>query len=155
MSAQAGVERTELLAIPRRHGVVGYAPGVFDMFHVGHLNLLRRARLCCDHLVAGVVSDSVTMAQKGRWPVVPQDERLQVVASMDVVDEAVLQTSVDKLLIWEAVRFSEIYKGSDWQGTAGGSALERAFAAVGVRVVYLPYTEHTSTTLLRRLAHPS
>jgi glycerol-3-phosphate cytidylyltransferase len=135
--------------VPERSGVVGYAPGAYDLFHVGHLNLLRRARLRCDHLIAGVVSDRVALAQKGRWPVVPEQERLQVVASMDVVDEVVLELTTDKVLTWSSVRFDVVFKGDDWRGSPKWTALEAEFARHGVRVDYLPYTEHVSTTKLR------
>ena len=133
----------------RPAGVIGYAPGAYDLFHVGHLNLLRRARLSCDYLIAGVVSDEVALRQKGRWPVVPEEERLAVVAAMDVVDEAVMEVTTDKLLTWQSVRFDVVFKGDDWRGTPKWVALEAAFLALGVRVEYLPYTEHTSTTKLR------
>ena len=133
----------------RPSGVVGYAPGAWDLFHVGHVNLLRRAGLSCDYLIAGVVSDEVALQQKGRWPVVPQDERLAVVAAMDFVDEVVMEQTTDKLLTWRAVGFDVVFKGDDWRGSERWTALEAAFAEVGVRVEYLPYTEHTSTTMLR------
>lgn len=129
--------------------VIGYAPGVFDMFHVGHLNLLRRARLGCGRLVAGVVSDEAALRVKGRWPVVPEDERLAIVSAMTFVDVAVLEWSPDKLTVWEALRFDVLFKGDDWRGTPRGDELEQSMAGVGVRVVYLPYTAHTSTTGLR------
>ncbi len=132
-------------------GVVGYAPGAFDMFHVGHLNLLRRARLHCDYLIAGVVSDEVALRQKGRWPVVPQEERLAIVESMRFVDETYMEHTTDKLVTWQHVRFDIIFKGDDWRGSEKWNALERAFEEVGVRVAYLPYTTHTSTTRLRKL----
>lgn len=134
-----------------RPGLVGYAPGVFDLFHVGHLNVLRRARLQCDYLIAGVVSDGVALEQKGRLPVVPQEERLAVTAGMRFVDEAVMEWTSDKLHTWSLVGFDVIYKGDDWKGSAKWTRLERDFAQVGVRVVYLPYTRHTSSTLLREL----
>ncbi len=129
--------------------LIGYAPGAFDMFHIGHLNLLRRARLQCDFLVAGVVSDEVAHIQKGRRPVVPEQERLDVVRSMRFVDDAVLEQTTDKVATWRAVGFDVIYKGDDWKGSTKWAALEREFAGVGVRVVYLPYTAHTSSTSLR------
>ncbi len=132
-------------------GVVGYAPGAFDMFHVGHLNLLRRARLNCDYLIAGVVSDEVALQQKGRWPVVPQEERLEIVGSMRFVDEVFMEQTTDKLVTWRHVGFDVIFKGDDWRGSEKWNTLERAFGEVGVSVVYLPYTAHTSTTTLRRL----
>lgn len=133
------------------HGLVGYAPGVFDLFHVGHLNVLRRARLRCDHLIAGVVTDDAARQLKGRWPVVPEEERLAVVDAMRFVDRAVLEWSADKLDIWEALRFDVLFKGDDWQGSERYMAIEKQFALVGVRVIYLPYTSHTSSTKLRRV----
>ncbi len=135
--------------LPRPKGVVGYAPGAYDLFHVGHLNLLRRAWLRCDHLIAGVVCDEVARTQKGRLPVVPELERLAVVQAIDVVDDAVLELTTDKLLTWRSVRFDVVFKGDDWRGSPTWTALEERFAHVGVRVEYLPYTEHTSTTKLR------
>ena len=131
--------------------VVGYAPGAYDLFHIGHLNILRRARLNCDYLVAGVVNDEVAIAMKGRRPAVPEAERLAIVAGLDVVDAVFLEQTPDKLATWQTVRFDLIFKGNDWKGTAKGSRLEEMFARVGVQVVYLPYTEHTSTTQLRML----
>ena len=132
-----------------RTELVGYAPGAYDLFHIGHLNLLRRARMECDYLIAGVVSDEVAVAQKGRLPVVPQDKRLEIVANLDVVDEASMEWTTDKLATWERVRFDVIFKGSDWVGSTKWTALEQQFAERGVRVVYLPYTGHVSTTVLR------
>jgi glycerol-3-phosphate cytidylyltransferase len=132
-----------------RPELVGYVPGVFDLFHVGHLNMLRRARLECDVLVAGVVSDSVALAQKGRLPVVPESERLEIVESLDVVDGVHLETTTDKLATWEQVRFDIVFKGTDWEGSEKWTALARDFATRGVLVAYLPYTAHVSTTKLR------
>ncbi|WP_031507046.1 adenylyltransferase/cytidyltransferase family protein [Streptomyces megasporus] len=128
---------------------VGYAPGVYDLFHVGHLNILRHARNHCDHLVAGVVSDEMAELAKGRAPVVPLTERLEIVRSIRFVDAAFVETVPDKLETWRQVRFDAIFKGDDWRGTEKGEKLERDFATVGVDVVYFPYTVHTSSTLLR------
>ena len=147
--AERGGDRVAVGEAPR---LVGYAPGAFDMFHIGHLNLLQRARLNCDHLIAGVVSDDVAQEQKGQRPVVPQEERLAIVGSMRFVDEVYLECNIDKLVSWPCLRFDLIFKGDDWQGTEKGFRLERDFGQVGVRVVYLPYTVHTSSTRLRGLA---
>jgi len=130
---------------------VGYVPGVFDMFHVGHLNILRNARLACDHLIAGVVSDERATDVKGRLPIVPVAERLEIVRALRFVDEAVVEDVPEKLLMWERLHFDVIIKGDDWRGTPKGDKLERDFASVGVEVVYLPYTVHTSSTLLRQV----
>ncbi len=130
--------------------VIGYAPGVYDLFHVGHLNLLRTARGLCDHLIAGVVTDEAAERVKGARPVVPLGERLEIVEALRCVDEAVAEVWPTKLETWKHVPFQRFFKGSDWQGTPRGLALERDFAAVGVEVVYLPYTLQTSSTQLRR-----
>lgn len=128
---------------------VGYASGVFDMFHVGHLNLLRRARNRCRHLVVGVASDEYVERLKGRTPVVPCDERIDIISALGIVDEVVIDRSEDKVMIWEQRPFGVIFKGGDWQGTPKGYRLERAMAEIGVAVVYFPYTPHTSSSMLR------
>jgi glycerol-3-phosphate cytidylyltransferase len=128
---------------------VGYSSGVFDMFHVGHLNLLRRARNYCHHLVVGVASDEYVENLKGRLPVVPCDERIDIISALGIVDEVVIDRSEDKLAIWQQRPFDVIFKGNDWQGTPKGYRLERAMAEVGAEVVYFPYTRHTSSSMLR------
>ena len=130
--------------------VIGYAPGAYDLFHVGHLNLLRHAAEHCDHLVAGVVSDEMLLLTKGRLPVVPLAERLEIVRNLRLVDEVHAEVVPDKLDTWREVGFDVIFKGDDWRGTEKGDRLERDFAAVGVEVRYFPYTMHTSSTVLRK-----
>jgi glycerol-3-phosphate cytidylyltransferase len=130
--------------------VIGYAPGAYDLFHIGHLNLLRHAAEHCDHLIAGVVSDEMLVLTKGRAPVVPLAERLEIVRSLRMVDQVHAEVVPDKLDTWRAVGFDVIFKGDDWRGTDKGRRLERDFAQVGVEVRYFPYTVHTSSTMLRR-----
>jgi glycerol-3-phosphate cytidylyltransferase len=130
--------------------VVGYAPGAYDLFHIGHLNLLQRAAQQCDFLVAGVVSDEVLVQTKGRAPVVPLAERLEIVRNLRIVDDVHAEVVPDKLETWRTVGFDVIFKGDDWRGTEKGRRLERDFASVGVEVRYFPYTVHTSSTALRR-----
>ena len=130
--------------------VIGYAPGAYDLFHIGHLNLLRHAAEHCDHLIAGVVSDEMLVLTKGRAPMVPLAERLEIVRSLRIVDEVHAEVVPDKLDTWRSVRFDVIFKGDDWRGTAKGEKLERDFAEVGVEVRYFPYTMHTSSSALRR-----
>ena len=129
---------------------VGYAAGAFDLFHIGHLNLLKHAKSQCDYLIAGVVSDEMLALTKGITPVVPLAERLEIVQNISYVDEARAETVPDKLDTWRAVRFTHFFKGDDWRGTEKGLRLEAEFAAVGVEVVYFPYTMSTSSTALRR-----
>lgn len=128
----------------------GYAPGVFDMFHVGHLNVINSARPHCDELIVGVVTDEVVERIKGRPPVVPLAERMEVVAAIRGVDRVVIDAHGDKFDSWRELRFDVIFKGDDWAGTPKGRKLEHDLAAVGARVHYFPYTRHTSSTLLRQ-----
>ena len=132
---------------------IGYAPGVYDMFHVGHLNLLRNARIACDYLIAGVVSDELAEHAKGQPPVIPVSERLEIVRNIRFVDAAVEEDAPSKLDMWRRLHFDVIIKGDDWRGTERGAKLERDFAPVGVTVFYLPYTVHTSSTMLRQALH--
>jgi glycerol-3-phosphate cytidylyltransferase len=130
--------------------VIGYAPGAYDLFHIGHLNILMHAAAHCDRLIAGVVSDEVLVQTKGRLPVVPLVERIEIVRSIRCVDDVHAEVVPDKIDTWREVGFDVIFKGDDWRGTAKGARLERDFAAVGVEVRYFPYTMHTSSTALRR-----
>jgi glycerol-3-phosphate cytidylyltransferase len=130
---------------------IGYAPGAYDLFHIGHLNILRHAKSQCDYLIAGVVSDEMCELTKGRRPVVPLAERLEIVSHINYVDAAVPEVARDKLETWRHLRFDVLFKGDDWRGTPKGMKLERDFASVGVEVVYFPYTIHTSSSMLRRV----
>ncbi|MFE4950638.1 adenylyltransferase/cytidyltransferase family protein [Leifsonia sp. NPDC056665] len=129
---------------------VGYAAGAFDLFHIGHLNILKHAKSQCDYLIAGVVSDEMLRLTKGVDPVIPLAERIEIVRHIAYVDEAVAETVPDKLDMWRDLRFDVFFKGDDWRGTEKGLRLEREFAAVGVEVVYFPYTMTTSSTQLRK-----
>ncbi|CAN5329974.1 adenylyltransferase/cytidyltransferase family protein [soil metagenome] len=130
--------------------VVGYVPGGFDMLHIGHLNVLRAARERCDRLVVGVAVDESLLAMKGRLPVIPHHERMEMVASLRFVDDVVSDSSQDKRTAWHAHPFDVLFKGDDWQGTPKGDQLEWEMAEVGATVIYLPYTSSTSSTLLRQ-----
>ena len=128
--------------------VVGYTTGVFDMFHVGHLNLIRRARENCDRLIVGVSTDEVVETYKGHRPIIPYAERVEVVKAIRYVDEVVPQTSMDKFAAWEKLHFDRLFHGSDWKGSAMYNEVEERLRAVGVEVVYFPYTDGTSSTML-------
>ena len=131
--------------------VVGYVPGVFDLFHVGHLNALRQAREQCDVLVAGVVSDEVCEQVKGLRPFVPLAERIAIVDAIGIVDATYAELTTDKLDAWREVGFHRVFKGDDWRDTPAGLELERRIGTVGAEVVYFPYPAHTSSTQLRRV----
>lgn len=128
---------------------IGYATGVFDLFHVGHLNVLRRAKEECDILIVGVTTDELVMKLKNRTPVIPFDERLDIVANIKCVDQAVPETTVDKMAAWEVLKFDVTFKGDDWKGSEKWNKLEADFKEVGVEVIFFPYTAHTSSTKLR------
>lgn len=129
---------------------IGYAVGAFDLFHVGHLNLLRHAKQHCDILIAGVVSDEMLRQVKGIEPVIPTAERAEIVKHISFVDDVYIETTPSKMDSWRDVQFTHFFKGDDWRGTDKGLRLEREFAEVGVEVVYFPYTAHTSSSALRR-----
>jgi len=129
---------------------IGYAPGAFDLFHTGHLNLLRQAKEHCDFLIAGVVADDVLIRHKGVLPIIPLAERLEIVRSVRFVDAAFPAQTNDKVEIWKDLRFNVLFKGDDWRGTEKGIKLEREFGAIGVDVIYFPYTLATSSSAIRR-----
>lgn len=129
---------------------IGYAPRAYDLFHVGHLSPLRRAKEQCDFLIAGIVADEVLIRHKGVTPVIPLAERLEIVRNVRFVDVAHAAMTNDKLEIWRDLRFNVLFKGDDWRGTEKGDRLERDFGAIGVKVVYFPYTRSTSSSPLRK-----
>ncbi|WP_460798503.1 adenylyltransferase/cytidyltransferase family protein [Microbacterium sp. GXF0217] len=129
---------------------IGYAAGAFDLFHVGHLNLLRHAKQHCDILVAGVVSDEMLREVKGIEALIPTAERVEIVRHISFVDQVHIETTPSKMDAWRDVGFTHFFKGDDWRGTEKGMRLESEFSSVGVEVVYFPYTAHTSSTALRR-----
>jgi len=129
---------------------IGYAAGAYDLFHVGHLNILRRAKEHCEVLIAGVVSDEMLEQVKGVRAVVPTMERAEIVRNIRCVDDVFVERVPEKLDVWREVGFTHFFKGDDWRDTDKGRRLEMQFAAVGVEIVYFPYTIHTSSTHLRR-----
>lgn len=133
---------------------IGYAPGTFDLFHVGHLNLLRNAKAHCDILIAGVVCDEIAFRVKGVVPVIPIADRLEILRNVKFVSSAYSHTEDDILAVWRDLHFGIVFKGDDWRGTPKGVRLERDLASVGVEVLYFPYTTTVSSTVLRRILQP-
>lgn len=129
---------------------VGYTTGVFDMFHIGHLNLLKRAKEKCEYLIVGVTTDEL-VSYKNKKVIVPQTERIAIVGSIFCVDKVVSQSNMNKMEAWEKYRFDAMFVGSDWKGTETWNSLEKQFATVGVDIVYFPYTTSTSSTKLREV----
>jgi glycerol-3-phosphate cytidylyltransferase len=127
--------------------IVGYTTGVFDLFHIGHLNLLRNARQLCDRLIVGVTTDEL-VAYKYKKAVIPFSERMEIVRAVRYVDAVIPQETMDKKAAWEKLKFDLLFVGDDWYQTPKWEQLERELTDVGVRVVYFPYTKGTSSTLL-------
>jgi glycerol-3-phosphate cytidylyltransferase len=130
--------------------IVGYTTGVFDLFHVGHLALLSRARSHCDLLIVGVTTDELSTQEKGKSPVIPYTERAAIVGALRCVDAVVPQESYEKLDAWRRLEFSIMFVGDDHKNTEKWKRIEEKMGGVGVKVVYLPYTSHVSSTILRQ-----
>lgn len=129
--------------------IIGYTQGTYDMFHIGHLNLLKNAKKHCDYLVVGVNTDDLVESYKNKRPIVPLNERMEIIRAIKYVDEVVATESLDKKDAWEKVRFDEIYIGDDWKGNARWEETGKQMKALGAELVYLPYTKDTSSTMLR------
>ena len=127
---------------------VGYTTGVFDMFHIGHLNILRRAKEQCEHLIVGVSTDEVVKQYKNKTPTIPFEERAEIVKAICYVDEVVPQESMDKYAAWEKIHFDAIFHGDDWKGSSMYDEIENKLKAVGVDMVFFPHTDGISSTIL-------
>ena len=143
-----GVE--DLTALEETRSLIGYTAGVFDMFHMGHLNLFRYARARCGFLIAGVTTDELAQAQKGEPPVLPLVERMAIVQHVRYVDHVLPQATTDKRAAWEVLKFDVLFVGDNLQGTGQWRSVEHEMAEVGVRVVYLPATYVRGGELLSR-----
>ena len=130
--------------------IVGYTTGVYDMFHIGHLNLIKRAKKLCDFLIVGVSTDELVRHDKNKTPIVPFNERCAIVASCQYVDMVVPQVNKDKLAAWQSFQFNKMFVGSDWQGTDTWKMFEEQFSPIGVDIIYLPHTDGISSTILRK-----
>ena len=128
---------------------IGYTQGTFDMFHIGHLNLLRQAKEHCDKLVVGINSDKLVQEYKNKTPVVNEKDRIEIVKEIRCVDDVVLCDTLKKTTIWENVHFDAIFIGNDWKGNARWLQTERDLAPLGADVVYLKHTDGISSSLLR------
>lgn len=129
---------------------IGYTTGVFDLFHVGHLNILRRAKEQCEYLIVGVSTDELVRTYKNKTPVIPFCERVEILESIKYVDQVVPQKNMDKFSAWKELRYDVIFHGDDWKGSKLYNENEKKLSKVGVECVYFPYTKGTSSTLLRR-----
>lgn len=130
--------------------IIGYTTGVFDMFHIGHLNIIKRAKENCDYLIVGVSTDELVQREKNKIPIIPFQERCEIVKAIKYVDQVVPQVDKNKYGAWEKYHFDKMFVGSDWKGTIQWNEFEREFENVGVEIVYLDYTDGISSTILRK-----
>tara|TARA_B110000285_G_C14758359_1_gene438444 strand:+ start:134 stop:574 length:441 start_codon:yes stop_codon:yes gene_type:complete len=127
--------------------VVGYTSGVYDLFHIGHLNLLKNAKGLCDKLIVGVTSDEM-VSYKNKKAVIRHQERMEIVRNIKHVDVVVPQNDMDKYKMWERLKFDIMFVGDDWFESDKWKELDAKFRKVGVKIVYFPYSEGVSSTLI-------
>ena len=128
---------------------VGYTTGVFDMFHVGHLNILKRAKEQCEYLIVGVSTNEVVQAYKHKTPIIPFEQRMAIVEAIKYVDKVVPQTTMDKMKAWENIKFNVMFHGNDWQNSDLYDDYVKKFAEVGVDVVFFKHTDGISSSDLK------
>lgn len=134
---------------------IGYTCGVYDLFHVGHLNLFERCKEKCDYLIVGVCSDDYVREYKSKDPVINENDRRRIIEALKCVDEAVIistEETVDKLLAWNKFKFNVLFSGDDWKGTERFLTTESAFKEkqIDVEMVFFPYTQGVSTTQIKK-----
>ncbi len=129
--------------------LIGYTTGVFDLFHIGHLNILKNAKGMCDKLIVGVTIDEL-VKYKNKKAVIPYTERKEIVSAINYVDSVVPQEDMDKFETWKKLKFDILFVGDDWYKDSNWQILEDKFKSVGVKVIYFPYTKGTSSTLLNK-----
>ena len=129
--------------------IIGYTTGVYDMFHIGHLNILQQAKENCDYLIVGVSTDELVQKEKCKKPVIPFGERCRIIEAIKYVDLVVPQENKDKMAAWEKYRFDKMFVGSDWKGTEVWNKFEEEFKPIGVEIIYLEHTDGISSTILR------
>lgn len=132
---------------------IGYTTGVFDMFHIGHLNILKQAKEYCDYLIVGVSTDELVISYKGKSPIIPFKERVEIVSAIKYVDKVVEQNSMSKLAAWEKLQFDVMFHGSDLKNADLYKPVMQELNAVGVEVVFLPHTSGISSTLLSEVLY--
>ena len=128
---------------------IGYTTGVFDLFHIGHLNILKRAKEQCDYLIVGVSTDELVQEYKHKIPVIPFEERKEIVKAIKYVDEVYTQENMNKYDAWEDLHFNVIFHGDDWKNSDLYKENEKKLNEVGVECVYFPYTKNISSTILK------
>ena len=128
---------------------IGYTDGVYDLFHVGHLNMIKEAKKHCDFLIVGVHSDQIVKEYKNRETIINENDRAAIVGALKYVDKVVINNTRDKMELWNLYHFNVVFIGDDWKGTERWNKFENELSKINVDVVYIPYTKHISTTKIR------
>lgn len=128
---------------------IGYTSGVYDMFHIGHLNILKRAKDQCEVLIVGVTTDELCYSRKHKYPIITEQDRMEIVRAIRYVDKVIPQVTMDKLSVVSEHKVNAVFVGSDWKGTDSWIKYEKEFAEFGCDVVYLDHTDGISSTILR------
>jgi len=131
--------------------VIGYTAGVYDLFHIGHLNLLKNAKSLCDKLIVGVSTDELVREYKNKTPIIPFAERIEIIRNIRAVDAVIPQTIMDKFEIWTKYKFDVMIVGDDWYNTEKWKSIEEKLEQVGCRIIYFPHTKGTSSTLINEI----
>lgn len=137
----------------KKKKIIGYTTGVFDMFHIGHLNILKRAKEQCDYLIVAVSSDDVVENYKHKTPIIPLEHRMEIVSAIKYVDKVVVQENMDKLIAWQKYHYNILFHGDDWKNSDMYNEIELKLNEVGAKVVFLPHTPGISTTILTEIIH--
>ena len=139
-----------------KHWHIGYVSGSFDMFHIGHLNLICRAKERCNHLIAGVLTDELIYERKQKWPVVPLAQRITIIEAIRHVDEVIVTTPdiIPRAEAWKKLRFDAFFTGDDWVGSPRQAEEEKQLNSFGADLVFFPYTKEVTTTHLQETILP-
>ena len=131
--------------------VIGYTAGVFDLFHIGHVNLLRNAKTMCDHLIVTVGTDELVKSYKNKVPLIPFEQRIEIVRSCEYADTVIPQEDRNFFEAWKKMKFDIMFVGGDWYGAEEIQTLEKQFKEFGVKIIYLPYTKNISSTRINKV----
>lgn len=128
---------------------IGYTQGVYDMFHIGHLNLINQAKEWCDYLIVGVNADDLVYSYKNKIPVIKENDRASIISNIKAVDKCIIATTLDKIEILKEIKFDAIFIGNDWKGNPRWEKTKIDLQKYGVDVVFLNHTPNISSTYLR------
>ena len=131
--------------------IIGYTTGVFDLFHIGHVNILKKSKSLCDKLIVGVSKDKLVYKYKKKFPVISEKERLKIVQNIKYVDYAIFQNSLNKIINYKKLKFDIMFVGDDWFSTPKWKNLDEKFKKLGVKIIYLPYTKSTSSAKINKI----